>query len=76
LPPYSTLYGTKHGKQPDVETFNGSKPSKTFDPLDGWIGKRESSVRSGGDQIVQTIPAFLPAVVYNLRKRNYTAAMT
>jgi hypothetical protein len=56
----------KHGKQPDVEAFNGSrfkspKRSRTFDPLDDWTGNRESSVRSGGDQIVQTIPAFLPA---------------
>jgi hypothetical protein len=50
---FDSFSGTKHGKQPDVEAFNGSrfkspKRSRTFDPLDDWTGKRESSGRSRG----------------------------
>jgi hypothetical protein len=55
----------------------GSKVQTVQEPLiRSTIGLASAKVAAdpGGDQIVQTIPAFLPAV--HLGKRNYAGAMT
>ena len=73
MPPSSRLFGTKHGKQPDVEAFNGSrfkspKRSRTFDPLDDWTGKRESRFDPAAIKSFKRFQRFCRPVIYNLGK--------